>query len=392
MKSCSQTKQVSAAESSRPKPNDPAESIFCNGLKFIWQGAFPSEQQPVVLQAGLASASSAEGTHQFSSLNFLTAAFARTITDPISPRWTGSRRAGELCFDSSVSARLKAAASDNSSWWKAEEVARSLRFPCEIKISESDPEGSSESSEPDSVSDFIRLVEKCSRSSLTAAPSLSRLRTFPSLERPFLPVRSWRHMLSLARVYFLKCKAVCLRPVIEGGVTGVGAALQLLTYPDKRLGSADKIARRSAGARRSQGRLHPHVRLSLIRCQKWRATLVSFISLDCVRMAGWTSDIWMYLEAWKLYCVCVHVWRSQTLYDFLSFSFEANGLMNGAFVHHALCCCSLASNGCEKNQGADNLELKHGFLQDHEVTTPTIWDENESNDAWTEILHVWQGS
>lgn len=119
-----------------PNHNNPAESIFCNRLKFIWQGAFPSEQQPVVLQAGLASVSSAEGTHKF-SLNFLTAAFAQTITDLISPRWTGSQRAGELCFDSSVSARLKAAASDNSCWWNVE-VALSLRFPCEIKIRDSE--------------------------------------------------------------------------------------------------------------------------------------------------------------------------------------------------------------------------------------------------------------
>lgn len=39
-------------------------------------------------------------------------------------------------------------------------------------------------------------------------------------------------MLSLAAVYFLKCRALCLRPAIEEGVTGVWAALQPLAYPD----------------------------------------------------------------------------------------------------------------------------------------------------------------
>lgn len=93
-------------------------------------------------------------------------------------------------------------------------------------------------------------------------------------------------MLSLARVYFLKCRALCLCPVIEEGVMGVWAALQLLTYPDKRLQSADKIKLFRSGAQRSQGRLHPHVRISFIRCQKLGATLATFISLDCVRTVG----------------------------------------------------------------------------------------------------------
>lgn len=150
------------------------------------------------------------------------------------------------------------------------------------------------------------------------APSLPRLRAFPSLERPFLPFRSHRHMLSLARVYFLKCRALCLRPVIEEGVTGVGAALQLLTYPDKRLQSPDKIARRWAGARRSQGRLHPHVRVSFIRCQKLRATLAFYFPGLCEDCRV-TSDIWMYLEAWKLYCVCARVALADLLWLLVEF-------------------------------------------------------------------------
>lgn len=143
----------------------PPSRFFCNRLKFIWQGALPSEQQPVVLQAGLASVSSAEGTHNFNSLNFLTGTFAQTTTDPIFSLWTGSGRAGVLCYDSSVSARLEAAASDNSSWWNVEEAAPALQFLSEIKTKYSDPESSSERSESYLVCDFIWIVDKCSHSS-----------------------------------------------------------------------------------------------------------------------------------------------------------------------------------------------------------------------------------
>lgn len=227
------------------------------------------------------------GNTQIQQLEFSHRRFRSNDNRSDFPTLDGLAASRRALLDSSVSVHLEAAASDNGSWWNVEEAALALRFQCEIKIRDPDPESSPEWSESYSVSDFIRLVDKRSHSSFTVMllPYWGCM-FFPSLKRPFLPFRSHGHMLSLARVYFLKCRALCLRPVIEEGVTRVWAALQLLTYPDKQLQSADKIARRRAGARRSRGRLRSHVRISSIRCQKLKATLASFISLDCVRTAG----------------------------------------------------------------------------------------------------------
>lgn len=107
------------------------------------------------------------GNTQIQQLEFSHRRFRSNDNRSDFPTLDGLAASRRALLDSSVSVHLEAAASDNSSWWNVEEVALALRFQCEIKIRDSDPESSSEWSESYSVSDFIRLVDKCSHSFFT---------------------------------------------------------------------------------------------------------------------------------------------------------------------------------------------------------------------------------